>query len=317
MYQLLRDTPLGVFLNIATRGNLCKYPEEQEGLSVTQWGLSNTPAQNKPIAGPGSCASTVSTRLADESQTQLEGGTLFGDPATEKPDLEAISNGGAGQPLQNASFLVDFYGPEDRANPKNWSGSKKAFVYLTINYVNAAAYMGSSIVAASQPGIMDEFQVSETVASLMVALFVLGYGLGALIFSPLADMAMVGRNWPYLGSMVILIVLSVLAATATNITGILILRFLQGIVACPALSFGGASLSDICSDNKRPLALYTWACSGFAAASLAPVISGFAVPVLGWRWPLWEIVLAAGPALVLLVRERYRACFLTVVVWPC
>ncbi|KAF4492976.1 Fluconazole resistance protein 1 [Colletotrichum fructicola] len=199
------------------------------------------------------------------------------------------------------AILVGWYEPDDNANPHNWSTTKKAYVYFVINYANAAVYLSSSIFAASQEGVMAEFHVSHTIASLGLALFVLGYGFGPLIFSPLADVARIGRNPPYLVATAVYLVISVLAASEGNVEGLMVLRFLQGFFGAPMLTSGGASLSDISSENMRPLALYTWACSGFAAASLAPVISGFAVPVMGWRWALWELVLANAPVIFLLL----------------
>ncbi|OTB06209.1 hypothetical protein M426DRAFT_72495 [Hypoxylon sp. CI-4A] len=155
-------------------------------------------------------------------------------------------------------------------------------------FLFATVYLSSSVTAAAQAALESEFSISPTVASLGISLFVLGYGFGLLIL-------------PCLVSIAIFIVLSILAAVVDNVGGLLVLRFFQGFFGSPVLSYGGASLSDIASEDKRPLALYTWACSAFAAASVAPIISGFAVPVLGWRWSLWEIVLANIPTLLLLL----------------
>lgn len=201
----------------------------------------------------------------------------------------------------NNLVLVDWTSSTDNMNPKNWSLYKKLRVHFIINYANAAVYMFSSIYAASQEGVMHDFHVSQTVASLGLALFVLGYGLGPIIFSPLADNARIGRNPPYVVSSIIFLTLSILTATAQDITSLLILRLLQGFFGSPVLSFGGASLSDVCHPDVQPIALYTWACSGFAAPSIAPIISGFAIPVLGWRWSLWVIVIVNGPAVIFMV----------------
>lgn len=41
---------------------------------------------------------------------------------------------------------------------------------------------------------MDEFGVSEVVATLGLSLFVLGYGLGPMLFSPMSEMPTLGRS---------------------------------------------------------------------------------------------------------------------------
>jgi DHA1 family multidrug resistance protein-like MFS transporter len=57
--------------------------------------------------------------------------------------------------------------------------------------------MGSSIIAASEPGIMNEFGVSAQAASLGLSLYTLAYGCGPLLWSPLSEIPFIGRNPPY------------------------------------------------------------------------------------------------------------------------
>lgn len=45
----------------------------------------------------------------------------------------------------------------------------------------------------------------------------------------------------------------------------------------------------------------TWVCCLFCAPAIGTLVSGFAVPVLGWRFSMWEVLIAAGPALVLIL----------------
>ena len=45
----------------------------------------------------------------------------------------------------------------------------------------------------------------------------------------------------------------------------------------------------------------TWVFCVFCAPAIGVVVSGFAIPVLGWRFSMWEILIAAGPVLVLLL----------------
>jgi DHA1 family multidrug resistance protein-like MFS transporter len=48
-------------------------------------------------------------------------------------------------------------------------------------------YIGSSIYAASIPGVIQRFGVGETAASLGLALYVLAYGIGPMIFAPMSE----------------------------------------------------------------------------------------------------------------------------------
>lgn len=53
--------------------------------------------------------------------------------------------------------------------------------------------MGSSIYTPGQEYIQEEFHVGHVVATLNLSLYVLGYGLGPIIFSPLSETARYGR----------------------------------------------------------------------------------------------------------------------------
>jgi MFS family permease len=50
-----------------------------------------------------------------------------------------------------------------------------------------AVYVGSSIYSPTVPQLMDEFNISAVTASLGLALYVLAYGIGPMLFSPLSE----------------------------------------------------------------------------------------------------------------------------------
>jgi len=114
--------------------------------------------------------------------------------------------------------------------------------------------------------VIEGFGVSEAVASLGLALYVLGCtcrrfkrrhkldadvptlspdGIGPLLFSPLSEIPSIGRNPIYISTFAVFIVLSVGAAVCENFAGFLVLRFLQGFFGSPCLATGAASLSDM------------------------------------------------------------------------
>ncbi|PTB49953.1 hypothetical protein M431DRAFT_499963 [Trichoderma harzianum CBS 226.95] len=106
-------------------------------------------------------------------------------------------------------------------------------------------YCGSSIYIPSEAQVMKEFNVSETVASLGLALYVLGYSLGPLVFSPLSEIPLIGRNPIYIITFAIYLIFLIASATVHNFSGFLIIRFLQGFFGSPCLATGAASLSDM------------------------------------------------------------------------
>jgi DHA1 family multidrug resistance protein-like MFS transporter len=125
-------------------------------------------------------------------------------------------------------ILVDFYTTDDPENPQNWSLTRKGVATLQICLYTLAVYMGSAIYTPSIPGIEEAFGVSITVASLGLALYVLAYGIGPLLFSPISEIPVVGRNPPYMITMGIFVALCIAAPLVDNMAGLLVIRFLQG-----------------------------------------------------------------------------------------
>ncbi|KAI9833558.1 MAG: hypothetical protein M1826_007172 [Phylliscum demangeonii] len=202
--------------------------------------------------------------------------------------------------LPDGTILVDFYATDDPANPQNWSQGKKAFVTFQICLYTLAVYIGSAIYTPSEAGVMQKFGVEPWVASLGLALYVLAYGIGPLIFSPLSEIPSVGRNPPYIITFAIFVLLCVPTALVNNLAGLLVLRFLQGFFGSPCLATGGASLQDLYSLIKVPYALCAWALFATCGPALGPTVSGFSVPAENWHWSLWEMLWISGPVFLLL-----------------
>lgn len=158
--------------------------------------------------------------------------------------------------------------------------------------------MGSAIYTPSETPIINIFGVSQEVASLGLALYVLAYGLGPLLFSPLSEVPSIGRNPPYMIGFGLFVILCIPAALVTNVPGLLVLRFLQGFFGSPAISTGGASIGDLYSLIKMPYGLTLWAFAATCGPALGPLISGYSVPAESWHWSLWEMLWLAAPIYV-------------------
>ncbi|KAK1817300.1 hypothetical protein LTR12_008282 [Friedmanniomyces endolithicus] len=195
-------------------------------------------------------------------------------------------------------ILVEWYTEDDQSNPQNWSYLKKSLVLLQLCLYSFAAYGASSMYVSGEEGVMEEFNVGPTAAALGLSVYVLGYGVGPLLFAPLSEIAAVGRNWVYVPTFFLFVVLSIPTALVRNYAGLLVLRFLTGFFSSPCLANGGASIGDMYSFIELPIYLSGWTVASFWGPALGPVVSGFAVQAKGWRWGLWEIVWLSAPILV-------------------
>jgi DHA1 family multidrug resistance protein-like MFS transporter len=106
---------------------------------------------------------------------------------------------------------------------------------MFVNFVMCAytwvVYTGSSIYAASESGVMERFTVNPTEAVLPLSLYVLASGVGPLLFVPLSEIPVIGRNPAYYPTFILFFALSFPTAVVGNFAGLLVLRFLQGFSA--------------------------------------------------------------------------------------
>lgn len=89
-------------------------------------------------------------------------------------------------PLDRTHKLVTFY-PDDPENPKNWSKAYKWYCTMVVALTCFVVAFASSVVTANVPGVVEEFGVSEEVALLSISLFVVGFGVGPMVFAPLSE----------------------------------------------------------------------------------------------------------------------------------
>jgi DHA1 family multidrug resistance protein-like MFS transporter len=90
-----------------------------------------------------------------------------------------------------------------------------------------------------------------------------GYGIGPLIFSPLSEIPVIGRNPVYIATMAIYVLISLPAPLIHNFAGLMVLRFLQGFFGSPCLASGGASLGDMFDLMNLPYALVAWVSAAY------------------------------------------------------
>jgi MFS family permease len=73
----------------------------------------------------------------------------------------------------------------------------------------------------------------------------LAYGVGDLLFSPLTEIPVIGRNPVYYLTFIVFWVLTFPEAVVDSFGGLLALRFLLGFFGSPALANGGATIGDL------------------------------------------------------------------------
>ncbi|KAJ4309272.1 hypothetical protein N0V84_011586, partial [Fusarium piperis] len=184
--------------------------------------------------------------------------------ADEEHEIEKVQS--IPKKTKDGAILVDWYYSDDAENPHNWSNNKRLGISVIICLYTFVVYTSSAIYTSSTEGVVKAFGVSQLKATLGLSLYVLGYGVGPLLFSPLSEIPRIGRNPVYIVTMFLFVIISIPTALVGNSPGLMVLRFLQGFFGSPCLASGGASLGDIYSLMALPYAMMAWVSAAYYGA---------------------------------------------------
>ncbi|CAK7201563.1 hypothetical protein SEUCBS139899_004269 [Sporothrix eucalyptigena] len=319
MYDLIRDAPLGQAIRFLSENRLLKYPEEEDDFVLPQTYLEILEGREKPPhlqPEPSPQAQDDADSSSDSADPDIELGrthTRRSSVVGPRFSMERVqeeqeirlqpTRSVAIVPTKTADgvVLVDWYATDDPANPQNWSTANKSFIMFVLCVYTWTVYCTGPVYSTATEGIEAYFGVSAIAASLGLSLYILAYGIGDLIFSPLTEIPVVGRNPVYYLTFVVFFAVSFGPTRVETFGGLLVLRFLLGFFGSPALANGGATVGDLFSLLSIPYGLCWWVFSAWAGPAFGPLIGGYAAMAKGWRWPMWEVVWMAAPTLVLLL----------------
>lgn len=190
--------------------------------------------------------------------------------------------------------LVDFDGPDDPYRPINWPTKKKILTTMLYGLVTMSATWASSAYSAGTAQVAEHFHVSKQVSTLGTTIFLLGFGIGPLLWAPLSEVY--GRRLAVLIPMFIAISFSFGSATAKDFQTLMLTRFFGALFSSAPVTNAGGVLGDLFSPSERGIAM-----AGYAMA----VVGG---PVLGrLHSPFIESVKGQFPRCLLITRP-YRLC---------
>ncbi|KAJ5925815.1 hypothetical protein N7454_007325 [Penicillium verhagenii] len=304
MEAVIREAPIGQLIRFLSKNKYFQYPEEKPDFKLPETWIQMMQSLEASKNQAGNPEPKEERQNSDQSDVISHTSTLQEDRETNlnAADLEKVKSIPiTPKKTKDGAILVDWYYTDDAENPHNWSNLKRALLATIICLYTFVVYTTSAIYTASEQGIMKEFGVSEVVVTLGLSLYVLGYGTGPLIFSPLSEIPIIGRNPVYIVTMFLFVIISIPTALVGNFPGLMVLRFLQGFFGSPCLASGGASIGDMYSLNALPYAMMAWVAAAYCGPALGPLLSGFAVPAESWRWSLFESIWASAPVFIIML----------------
>jgi len=189
--------------------------------------------------------------------------------------------------------LVTWDGPEDPANPKNWTFKHKWAATLIVSSFTFISPVSSSMVAPALTAIAREFNITNEIEmSMTLSIFVLAYAIGPLFLGPLSEMY--GRVIVLQTSNLLYLFFNLGCGLAQTKGQMIAFRFLAGLGGSAPLALGGGVLSDLFTAEERGRAISIYSLAPLLGPAVGPIAGGFVTEKTTWRWIFYATTIADG-----------------------
>lgn len=187
---------------------------------------------------------------------------------------------------------------------------KRTLILISVMLAMFLSAIEATIVATAMPAIVGELG-GFSLYSWVFSAYLLMSAATILIFGKLADIF--GRKPVFVTGVLVFIIGSIVAGLSTSMLVLIIARFIQGLGAGALMPVSTTIIGDIYNKTERAkIQGYLSAVWGISAVS-GPLLGGFFVDVLDWRFVFWMNIplgiLAMTGILVFLdenlVKKRY------------
>lgn len=176
--------------------------------------------------------------------------------------------------------------PDDSLNdPLNWPAWRRDCSLLSLGFYCMLGGGMTPILAAGFNNVAQSFDVTYSQVALTTGLYMMGLGVGSVIFSPTAILW--GKRPVYLGSAILFIVTSIWCAEAPSFAQLATARVFQGISVSPVECLPSATIAEIFFLHERAFRVGIYTLLLLGGKNLVPLVSAVIIQALGWRWVFW------------------------------
>src|SRR5215813_2825431 len=219
------------------------------------------------------------------------------DPATEVASFMnpgGVNAGGAVLFVSGDAIKAAFNVPGSRATrcyegsiravrvDPGSAGARKAWILVATILGSAIAYVDESVVNVALPAMQSDLESSVTVIQWVINAYTLF--LSALLLLGGAAGDQFGRRRVFLTGVAVFAAASLACAFSQSTTQLIIARAVQGIGAALLVPCSLAIIGASFDETERGKAIGTWAASSAVAGALGPLLGGWIVDHVTWRW---------------------------------
>ncbi|KIK98117.1 hypothetical protein PAXRUDRAFT_824246 [Paxillus rubicundulus Ve08.2h10] len=203
----------------------------------------------------------------------------------------------ANQPLDASSILadktvtdvliVDWDGPDDPQNPRNWSFKRKWAATAIVSGFTFITPVSSSMIAPATNQLAVDFGIhSSVVIALSTSMFVLAFAVGPLFLGPVSEIY--GRSRVLQLANLWYLAWNLGCGFARNENQLLAFRFLAGLGGSAPFAIGGAVLSDCWRPEERGRAVALYSLAPLLGPVIGPILGAWIAEYSTWRWVFWS-----------------------------
>jgi len=178
--------------------------------------------------------------------------------------------------------------PEDSANdPLNWPTWRRDAALVSVGLFCMIGGGMTPILAAGFTEVANDYDVTVAQVSLTTGLYMMGMGLGSVVFSPTAILW--GKRPVYLFGAFLFILTSVWCALSPNFTSLVLARIFQGMSVSPVECLPSATIAEIFFLHERAFRIGIYTLLLLGGKNLVPLASAVIINKLDWRWVFWLV----------------------------
>lgn len=176
--------------------------------------------------------------------------------------------------------------PDDSLNdPLNWPAWRRDSALLCLGFYCMVGGGMTPALAAGFNNVASDFHVSYSRVALTTGLYMMGLGVGSVIFSPTA--ILYGKRPVYLGGAILFVLSSVWCALAPDYANLAAARVFQGISVSPVECLPSATIAEIFFLHERAFRIGIYTLLLLGGKNLVPLVSAVIINAKGWRWVFW------------------------------
>lgn len=182
----------------------------------------------------------------------------------------------------------------------------KSRIFFLLALLSAFPPLATDMYLPAMPQLQKLWGQSLSTINLTLIFFFVSYCFFLLLYGPLSDRY--GRRKPLLGGIFVFICASILCACSNNIATLIVARILQAAGAAAAASLAMAITKDIYTSSERARILAWMGVTMALAPAISPILGGWIMIWLSWRWIFiaQALVAAIAGVGVLMMKETLK-----------